>query len=76
MIRATLQPMIEALANSTLVLRDWPPQSMLSTEEPEEAQKLIRMMRGPGKKMKKAKHQNAKAKARATKKKRALSDSE
>ena len=76
LIRAALQPMIEALANSTLVLRDWPPQSMLSTEEPEEAQKLIRMMRGPGKKMKKAKPQNAKAKARATKKKRALSDSE
>ena len=71
MIRATFQPMIEALANSTLVLRDWPPQSMLSTEEPEEAQKLMRMMRGPGKKMKKAK-----AKTRATKKKRALSDSE
>ena len=63
--------MMDALANSTIVLRDWPPQSMLSTEEPEEAQKLMRMMRGPGKKMKKAK-----AKARATKKKRALSDSE
>ena len=34
LIRAALQPMIEAVANSTLVLKDWPPQSMLSKVAP------------------------------------------